>query len=319
MNNMFSQDPFDFFGTMPRGGQRYCRDAYRQPPRQRRAQTNPFFYHPYEEEEEEIDDYYNSHVAQQPKRQVPNQKQQRNANKSRKTSRKLPPTPIKNTKVNNPPSPKMDENLMNESAIVIQKAFRAYSIQKVNILSNLRLLKEVSDKVNRAEEKFNNLLSMNPDLSGEKLRYTYAEFEENLTKSLLKLDTIVTHGVDIVRQKRKDIVKRVNTCLSKVDSMKDIIAESVRLEKEQERKAQEEKSQMEIDNESESEQDFEDYNTYDEMVSWKNQIEQEEIELEEDRLEIERLLEQYNQRKKRVEEERQTIDEYFSNYNQMEM
>merc|ERR1712227_970829 len=208
MNNMFSQDPFDFFG-MPRGSQRYCRDAYRQPPRQRRAQTNPFFYHPYEEEEEEIDDYYNSHVAQQPKRQVPNQKQQRNANKSRKTSRKLPPTPIKNTKVNNPPSPKMDENLMNESAIVIQKAFRAYSIQKLNILSNLRLLKEVSDKVNRADEK---------------LRYTYAEFEENLTKSLLKLDTIVTHGVDIVRQKRKDIVKHVNTCLSKVDSMKDIIA-----------------------------------------------------------------------------------------------
>ena len=44
------------------------------------------------------------------------------------------------------------------------------------------------------------------------------------------------------------------------------------------------------------------------MLSWKNQIEQEEIELEEDRLEIERLLEQYNQRKKRVEEERQTID-----------
>jgi len=312
MNNMFSQDPFDFFG-MPRGGQRYCRDAYRQPPRQRRAQPNPFFYHPYEEEEEEIDDYYNSHIAQKPMRQAPNHKQ-RNSNKSRKIARKLPSTPVKN-KVNNPPSPKMDDYLMNESALVIQKAFRAYRIQKLNIVSNLRLLKEVSDKVERAEEKFNNILTMNPDLSGEKLRYTYAEFEENLTKSLLKLDMIVTHGVDIVRQKRKDIVKHVNTCLGKVDSMKDIIAESVRLEKE--RKSQEEKNQMEIDKESES--DFEDINTYDEMISWKNQIEQEEVELEEDRLEIERLLKQYNQRKERVAEERRTIDEYFSNYNQMEM
>eukprot|EP00339_Tiarina_fusa_P016155 CAMPEP_0117033520 /NCGR_PEP_ID=MMETSP0472-20121206/23937_1 /TAXON_ID=693140 ORGANISM="Tiarina fusus, Strain LIS" /NCGR_SAMPLE_ID=MMETSP0472 /ASSEMBLY_ACC=CAM_ASM_000603 /LENGTH=221 /DNA_ID=CAMNT_0004742445 /DNA_START=131 /DNA_END=792 /DNA_ORIENTATION=- len=132
-------------------------------------------------------------------------------------------------------------------ATVIQSAFRTYSTQKKNIIPNLRRLREVETKIQRAGEKFSNLISNNPSLCGEKLRLTYAEYEESLTKGLLELDSIITKGVDVVREIRKNIVVKINAELAKIDSKKEDIRESVRREQLEKEEANNPQSQSDSD------------------------------------------------------------------------
>eukprot|EP00339_Tiarina_fusa_P014923 CAMPEP_0117053424 /NCGR_PEP_ID=MMETSP0472-20121206/36941_1 /TAXON_ID=693140 ORGANISM="Tiarina fusus, Strain LIS" /NCGR_SAMPLE_ID=MMETSP0472 /ASSEMBLY_ACC=CAM_ASM_000603 /LENGTH=225 /DNA_ID=CAMNT_0004768453 /DNA_START=235 /DNA_END=909 /DNA_ORIENTATION=+ len=122
-------------------------------------------------------------------------------------------------------------------ATLIQSAFRTYSTRKKYIIPNLRRLQEVESKIHRAGEKFSNVLSNNPSLSGEKLRLTYAEYEEALTKGLLELDSVSTKGVDIVRDRRKNIVITINAELAKIDAKKPEIMSSVFRERKEKEEA----------------------------------------------------------------------------------
>lgn len=218
--------PFDFFGGVPTRQQR------------RREYDNPFF--------GGFSDPFND-----PRMMYPHQ------------SRKYSQQPQRPKRVNNrSPPPEMEEKerpispktmkLINNSVTTIQKAYRSYQVQKMKIIPNLRILKEVEQNVERAHEKFSNILRSNPDLAGEKLRMTYAEYEETLTRALLRLDGVITRGCDLVRERRKELVSHINSELSKVDAKKPEIRKSVekeRAEKEQERLEQERLEQEKLEQE----------------------------------------------------------------------
>jgi len=200
--------PFgDFFG--PRYTQRQA------PPRRYHNNYDPFF--PFDEP-----------------RPIP-QRKYRQPQRCERTNNPRTSPPQKVSELSPPKTSRLSPRalqLLNEKVTLIQSAFRRHLVQKKNILPNLRRLKEVKEKVNRAHEKFSNIISTNPELAGEKLRMTYAEYEENLTKALLELDSVITRGVDIVRDSRKTLVKKINSELAKVDAKKPEIRESVRREQE---------------------------------------------------------------------------------------
>ena len=180
----------------------------------------------------EPDDLFNSFfqpykprpVAPQQKRNTQSGQQPKNNRRRRRTARKAVPPP----EVQEAP-----HHVQEESALLIQTAFRAYIVKKQKLIENLACLATVSEKIDRALEKFHNITNSADaiNLRGERLRMVYAELEENLTRGLLTLDGISVNGSELVRSRRKELVKFINTHLSLVDAKRSEIQASVAEEK----------------------------------------------------------------------------------------
>jgi len=103
-----------------------------------------------------------------------------------------------------------------EAATVLQSAFRTHLVQKHNVLPNLRALAKSQQSVEDSLRRFTAKLS-NKTRTADQTRLCYATFAEELTREMLRLDQITTHNEMVVREKRKALVRKIQTLLSEVD------------------------------------------------------------------------------------------------------
>merc|ERR1712137_1062051 len=165
-----------------------------------------------------------------------------------------------------------------------------------------------------------------PDLKGEKLRMTYAEYEEALTRGLLELDSILTHGVDIVRDSRKDLVTAINAELAKIDAKKPEIKASVEEEQrmlEEERRIEAEKTPIESEESSSLEMSNEVIDSEMEIISELQEklreLEEEERKMDEEKQELDRMQADWTKRMTELQANKDALEERFQDYNMNSM
>merc|ERR1712232_1414274 len=164
---------------------------------------------------------------------------------------------------------------------------------------------------------------------------TYAEYEENLTRGLLELDSITTRGSDIVRDSRKTLVTFINSELSIIDSKKPEIQESVKLEEQirlENEKMTEQEDEYNSDNEYDDCDDIEmDYeyedDEYDEceyddsmetkedLINQLNILNKEQKDLNTEKIALDQLYDNWKRRMDQVEEEKMEIEKQLEIYN----
>lgn len=117
------------------------------------------------------------------------------------------------------PKPKRREITLEEAeeaAILLQSAFRTHRVQRNKVLPNMRALAKSHKSVQDSIRRFTAKLS-NKTRTAEQTRFCYATFAEELTREMLNLDKITTYNETVVREKRKALVRRIQTLLSEVD------------------------------------------------------------------------------------------------------
>ncbi|KAJ3338295.1 hypothetical protein HDU93_009742 [Gonapodya sp. JEL0774] len=139
------------------------------------------------------------------------------------------------------PKPPVDPVVLETSASKIQHAYRAYHLRRTLALaapkfSQLRAVAADLDKMvflhlkaalgtDRIEGEAEPRLVLDSEtgapVPGVPQNKAYMMLEDGLLKLLLKLDGIESGGLELVREKRKEVVKSVNTILERLDERRE--------------------------------------------------------------------------------------------------
>ncbi|KNC53295.1 uncharacterized protein AMSG_08787 [Thecamonas trahens ATCC 50062] len=112
------------------------------------------------------------------------------------------------------------------SAIVIQAAVRGWLVRRSHILDHLRALRDVMHKVTELVREFEAKLANNTAREVDAVGLG----EMLMHHGMLKLDSIPSHGSDLVRARRKSLVALIQRWLELVDSWKVRLAEKEAIE-----------------------------------------------------------------------------------------
>eukprot|EP01094_Clydonella_sp_ATCC50884_P020538 TRINITY_DN428_c0_g1_i1.p1 TRINITY_DN428_c0_g1~~TRINITY_DN428_c0_g1_i1.p1 ORF type:complete len:325 (-),score=117.20 TRINITY_DN428_c0_g1_i1:169-1014(-) len=104
-----------------------------------------------------------------------------------------------------------------QSATVIQSAFRGHMVRKQEVLPQLRKVAAVRRRVDEIVEEF---LEMLEHAADERRQRVLAGLEDALTREgLLAMDSISTNGSDVVRAARKSTVVYIQELIDEVEAM----------------------------------------------------------------------------------------------------
>lgn len=123
-----------------------------------------------------------------------------------------------------------DPDVQNESATLIQSLWRGKTERRHRIIERLRRLKKEEERINNKwteEDLFITELSQKigslEEMSDADVRRDCKRllaFEEGMTRELLSLDGFSSGSSDFVRAARKELVNRINSSLSTIDTLK---------------------------------------------------------------------------------------------------
>lgn len=164
-----------------------------------------------------------------------------------------------------------------KAATYIQRIWRGYKVRKLEIISKLRLLNQINNKieeiVNRYKPKIQE--TINPSNADIKRRYrNILGLEEDLTKQLFSLDSIITSGVEILRKSRKKIVQRIQKFLHELDVVKkEVKVKFDQVEKEEEEERQRKQEERRLEEERKAKMEIEEVEPTVEMEERKGSYE----------------------------------------------
>jgi hypothetical protein len=121
------------------------------------------------------------------------------------------------------PSPPASQLSEEQACSLIQRAVRRYFI--LRILDSLKLVQQEDTNANQAYKDFQQEKTDHPAQSNRKAKLApYKAFEEKLTKILLKVDGIPTLDSNLLREKRRTLVRKINRMLQENDALMEKLA-----------------------------------------------------------------------------------------------